>query len=45
VEQALALALCQRFIWVLASLPGAVVHLTGAHLPRDFFIDYKQAGD
>lgn len=32
-ENALALVLCQRFIWVVASLPGAAVHLLGAHLP------------
>jgi len=38
VEQALALALCQRFIWVLGSLPGAVIHLMGAHLPKDFLV-------
>jgi hypothetical protein len=25
---------------MIASLPGAVVHLIGAHLPKDFFIDY-----
>lgn len=30
-EAATALAFCQRFIWVLASLPGMAVHLTGAH--------------
>lgn len=29
-----ALALCQRFVWVLASLPGGLVHLLGAHLPE-----------
>ncbi len=34
-ESALALALCQRLIWVVASLPGAGVHLLGAHLPGD----------
>ncbi len=34
-ESALALAMCQRLIWVVASLPGAVVHLLGAHLPGD----------
>jgi hypothetical protein len=45
VEQALALALCQRFIWVLASLPGAVIHFTGAHLPKDFFVDCKRCAD
>jgi uncharacterized membrane protein YbhN (UPF0104 family) len=39
-ERALALALCQRFVWVLASLPGAVVHLLGAHLPaQEIFVD------
>lgn len=31
-----ALALLQRFVWLLASLPGAVIHLMGAHLPKDF---------
>lgn len=41
VENAAAftLALCQRLIWMLTSLPGAVIHLIGAHLPKDFFID------
>jgi len=34
-EAASALALCQRAVWMLASLPGAVIHLTGAHLPKD----------
>ncbi len=34
-ESAFALVLCQRLIWVVASLPGAVVHLLGAHLPGD----------
>ncbi len=29
-----ALVLCQRFIWVLSSLPGGLVHLLGAHLPQ-----------
>ncbi len=38
-ESALALALCQRFVWVIASLPGGVVHLLGGHLPKDFLID------
>jgi len=32
-ESAAALALCQRAVWMLASLPGAVIHLIGAHLP------------
>jgi uncharacterized membrane protein YbhN (UPF0104 family) len=39
-EAAAALALCQRAVWMLASLPGAAIHLMGAHLPKDFFIDY-----
>ena len=38
-ESALALALCQRFVWVLASLPGGGVHLLGAHLPEQFLVD------
>lgn len=37
--RALALALCQRLIWLFGSLPGAGIHLIGAHLPKDFFID------
>ena len=41
-EAALALALCQRIIWMITSLPGAVIHLIGAHLPKDFFIDYEK---
>ena len=43
--QALALALCQRFIWLFGSLPGVVIHLMGAHLPKDFFIDYDSGVD
>ena len=34
-EAAVALVLCQRVVWMLASLPGAVIHLIGAHLPKD----------
>ncbi|MEA3225860.1 MAG: lysylphosphatidylglycerol synthase domain-containing protein, partial [Planctomycetota bacterium] len=40
---AAALALCQRLVWIIASLPGAVIHLIGAHLPKDFFVDYDKA--
>jgi uncharacterized protein (TIRG00374 family) len=40
---ALALALSQRFVWLIASLPGVVIHLAGAHLPKEFFIDDQQA--
>ena len=39
-EPALALALCQRIVWMLVSLPGAVIHLLGAHLPKDISVDY-----
>lgn len=52
---AFALALCQRIVWMLASLPGAVIHLIGAHVPqapksglkpqKDFFIDSKNTID
>jgi hypothetical protein len=40
---AAALALCQRFVWIIASLPGAVIHLVGAHLPKDFFVDCDES--
>jgi uncharacterized protein (TIRG00374 family) len=39
---AYALALCQRAVWILASLPGAAIHLLGAHLPKNFFVDYNK---
>ncbi|MBL7186946.1 MAG: flippase-like domain-containing protein [Phycisphaerae bacterium] len=42
---AAALALCQRFVWIVASLPGAVIHLVGAHLPKDFFVDCDESID
>ena len=41
-ERALVLALCHRLIWLFGSLPGLVIHLVGAHLPRDFFVDYDK---
>jgi len=41
-QEALALALCQRFIMLFASLPGALIHMIGAHLPKDFFVDYQE---
>ena len=54
-ESASALALCQRAVWMLASLPGAAIHLMGAHLPgeaengletpKDFFIDSNKPID
>jgi uncharacterized protein (TIRG00374 family) len=44
-ETALALALCQRIIWMLTSLPGAVIHLSGVHLPKDFLVDHSKLID
>jgi len=44
-EAASALALAQRAVWMLASLPGVVIHLIGAHLPKDFSIDYDMSVD
>ncbi len=44
-EAALALALCQRIVWMLTSLPGAAIHLLGAHLPKHFFIDSSESID
>ena len=38
-----ALALCNRAVLVLSSLPGAVIHLVGAHLPKDFSVDYEES--
>jgi hypothetical protein len=38
-EAALALALCQRIIWMIASLAGGWIHLAGAHLPKDFTLE------
>jgi uncharacterized protein (TIRG00374 family) len=42
-NQAIVLAFCQRLIWLFGSLPGVVIHLVGAHLPKDFFIDYNKS--
>jgi glycosyltransferase 2 family protein len=44
-ESALALALCQRFVWVLASLPGGAIHLLGAHLPEEFLVDGEKCAN
>ncbi len=41
-EAAFALALCQRIVWMITSLPGAAIHLIGAHLPKDFFVDFDK---
>lgn len=34
LEMGAGLSLCQRAIWLLASIPGAFIHLTGGHLPE-----------
>ncbi|MHC4122976.1 MAG: lysylphosphatidylglycerol synthase transmembrane domain-containing protein [Planctomycetota bacterium] len=44
-ESVFALAICQRLVFVICSLPGLVIHIIGAHLPKDFFVDYKQTLD
>ena len=44
-EAAWRLALCQRIIWMLTSLPGAVIHMSGFHLPKDFFVDHNKSID
>jgi glycosyltransferase 2 family protein len=38
-DAATALAICQRLVWGLTSLPGGFIHLLGAHLPKEFFVD------
>ena len=32
-EQGLGLAIAQRLIWLLTSIPGVIIHITGKHLP------------
>ena len=34
-EAVLTVALCQRLAWIFASIPGAIVHLTGAHRHKE----------
>jgi len=38
-EQVVTLAVFHRVIWHIASLPGVGIHLAGAHLSKDFFVD------
>jgi glycosyltransferase 2 family protein len=38
-ELALAIALCQRAVWIVAALPGAWIHWTGRHLPKEMKIE------
>jgi len=41
-EKAVVLAFSQRVLWLFGSVPGAVIHLLGAHLPKEFSIDYEK---
>ncbi|HAL44557.1 MAG TPA: hypothetical protein DCP47_01325 [Phycisphaerales bacterium] len=34
-KQGLGLALAQRIIWLLTSIPGVIIHITGKHLPEE----------
>jgi uncharacterized membrane protein YbhN (UPF0104 family) len=43
-EKALALALCQRFAWVVASLPGGIIHMIGKHRPNSISFDGRAGG-
>ena len=36
---AFALAISQRFIWIIASMLGGIVHIAGKHLPTQFSVD------
>lgn len=38
-DSAAALALFHRALWLFGSLPGVIIHMSGAHLPKDFSID------
>jgi uncharacterized protein (TIRG00374 family) len=40
-EHIAALALFHRALWLFGSLPGVFIHLCGAHLPKDFSVDYN----
>ena len=45
LEQGLALAFCQRFVFLLGSIPGIGIHILGAHLPKhkkDFTVDSSE---
>jgi len=34
-ELGLGLGLAQRIIWLLTSIPGVIIHITGKHLPKE----------
>jgi uncharacterized protein (TIRG00374 family) len=40
--KALAIALIQRAVWIVAALPGAWIHWTGGHLPREIAVDCEE---
>jgi uncharacterized protein (TIRG00374 family) len=42
LAQGTCLSLCQRFIWLISSVPGGIVHLMGRHLPEAFSFDEEQ---
>ena len=42
---AAALAISQRLLWLLGSLPGVAIHLFGGHLPKDFSVDLDKTID
>jgi glycosyltransferase 2 family protein len=44
-NHASALAMAQRVLWIVGSLPGAVIHLMGTHLPKDFSVDCNKSID
>ncbi len=41
MQSALLLALCQRLTYLIGSIPGIFVHLSGIHLPRDISIEQE----
>ncbi|MEN6385458.1 MAG: lysylphosphatidylglycerol synthase transmembrane domain-containing protein [Phycisphaerales bacterium] len=40
-EQGLGLGLAQRIIWLLTSIPGVIIHISGKHLPEEERIEPK----
>ncbi|AQT68874.1 hypothetical protein STSP2_02050 [Anaerohalosphaera lusitana] len=45
---AAAVAICQRLIWLIGSIPGLLIHIFGAHLPthkEEIFIDSAEEID
>lgn len=35
-----SMAIIHKMLWLFSSLPGVIIHLCGAHLPKDISIDY-----